>query len=147
MGVLICLTMTLFINNPMTQLLVVLGTGILCLSMALWLGVQRSGFHQPTAAMTRTKMPATLGRTVLLPRPLLLHVTSVVQHGRIVEIKGNTEPGTIVMINGQPAATIFGGNEFRHFLGPLPPGTSIVSITCQNDTGGFHTEQLALTLE
>jgi len=80
------------------------------------------------------------------PAPVL-HVTSVVQHGRIVEIEGTTEPGAIVMINGHPAATIFDGNAFRHFVGPLRAGTSIISITCQNERGGVETQQLALTLE
>lgn len=76
-----------------------------------------------------------------------LHVTSIVQHGRIVEIEGTTDPGAIVMINGQPAATIFEGNEFRHFVGPLPAGTSIVSVTSQNDQGGVNTQQMAVTAE
>jgi len=81
------------------------------------------------------------------PRAPVFHITSMVEHGRIVEIKGTTEPGTVVMINGQAAATIFDGNAFRHFVGPLPPGTTILSITCQNERGGVDTEQLAVTLE
>lgn len=51
------------------------------------------------------------------------------------------------MINGQPAATIFDPNEFRHFVGPLPAGTSIVTITSQNDRGGVNTQQMAVTVE
>jgi hypothetical protein len=76
-----------------------------------------------------------------------LRVTSIVQHGRIVEIHGTTDPGAIVMINGQPAATIFAGNEFRHFVGPLPAGTSIVTVTSQNYQGGVNTQQMAVTVE
>jgi hypothetical protein len=53
----------------------------------------------------------------------------------------------VVMINGQPVASIFPENTFRHFLGPLPTGTTIVTITCQNQQGGVNTQQLALTLE
>lgn len=89
--------------------------------------------------------PATAG--VLEPAPPMLRVTSIVQHGHIVEIQGTTEPGAVVMINGQPAATLFDGNQFHHFVGPLPPGTSIVSITSQNDHGGVNTQQMAVTVE
>lgn len=80
------------------------------------------------------------------PAPTL-RVTSILQHGHIVEIQGTTEPGAVVMINGQPAATLFDGNQFHHFVGPLPSGTSIVSITSQNDHGGVNTQQMAVTVE
>ena len=81
------------------------------------------------------------------PAPPTLHVTSILQHGHIVEIHGTTDPGAVVMINGQPASTIFDPNEFRHFVGPLPVGTSIVTITSQNDRGGVNTQQMAITVE
>lgn len=81
------------------------------------------------------------------PSPPILQVNSIVQHGRIVEIEGTTDPGAIVMINGQPAPTIFDRNEFRHFVGPLPAGTSIVTITSQNNQGGVDTQRLAITVE
>jgi uncharacterized protein YdiU (UPF0061 family) len=77
----------------------------------------------------------------------MLRVTSIMQHGRIVEIQGTTAPGAVVMINGQPAATLFDGNQFRHFVGPLPAGTSIVTMTSQNDQGGVNTQQMAVTVE
>ena len=80
------------------------------------------------------------------PTTPTLHVTSIVQHGRIVEIHGTTDPGAIVMINGQPGATIFAGNEFRHFVGPLAAGTSIITVTSQNDRGGVNTQQMAVTV-
>jgi hypothetical protein len=76
-----------------------------------------------------------------------LRVTGIVQHGRIVEIKGSTDAGAVVMINGEAVPTIFDGNEFRHFLGPLASGTSIITITCQNAEGGVNTQRLAITIE
>jgi hypothetical protein len=94
---------------------------------------------------TRAGMIASLGESE--PVAPTLHVTSIVQHGHIVEIHGTTDPGAIVMINGQPAATIFEPNEFRHFVGPLPVGTSIITITSQNDQGGVNTQQMAVTVE
>src|SRR4051812_14744074 len=36
-----------------------------------------------------------------------LRITELVQHGHILEIRGYSEPGTIVMINGESVATIF----------------------------------------
>lgn len=81
------------------------------------------------------------------PRLPALHITAIIQHGHIVEIKGTADSGATVMINGQPATTVFDGNEFRHFLGPLPTGTSVVSVTAQDEQGGVNTKQLAITLE
>lgn len=81
------------------------------------------------------------------PRVPALYVNSVVQHGRIVEIKGTTDPRAVVMINGERAAVIFDGNAFRHFLGPLPKGTTIVSITSQNEDGGVKTQKIAVNID
>ena len=81
------------------------------------------------------------------PHRPALHITSVVLHGDIVEIQGSTDPGAVVMINGETASTIFGGNQFRHFLGPLPPGTTIVTVTSQDERGGVNTQQIATTIE
>ena len=76
-----------------------------------------------------------------------MEISTVVHHGRIIEVKGSTDPGVVLMINGEPAVTFFDGNKFRHFLGPMPPGVSIISITAQNDQGGVTTKQLAVTTE
>jgi hypothetical protein len=103
--------------------------------------------EQPRSGIRGTEHAGTTATLGSEPAAPTLHVTSIVQHGRIVEIQGTTDPGAVVMINGQPAATIFPGNEFRHFVGPLPAGTSIVSVTSQNDQGGVNTQQLAVTVE
>jgi hypothetical protein len=76
-----------------------------------------------------------------------LRITELVQHGHILEIRGYSEPGAIVMINGEPAATIFDQNSFRQFVGPLSRGTTIITITSQTYEGGVSTEQLAFTIE
>lgn len=77
----------------------------------------------------------------------VLRVTSLVQHGRIIEIQGSTEPGAVVMINGSPAATFFPDNSFKHFVGPLPPGTDVITLTSQNDHGGVNTQQLTVDIQ
>jgi hypothetical protein len=63
-----------------------------------------------------------------------------------VEIQAETEPGTTVMVNGEKAAVIFAGSRIRHFVGPLPDGVTVVSITAQNDEGGVITKTLAVVL-
>jgi hypothetical protein len=137
-----------FVSNPWTQLLLLVGTGVLCLGMSLWwLGAQHFGLYKRLNSTTVARDKSNVGSVAQLPHPPVLHITSVVQHGRIIELKGATEPGAVVMINGQPAATIFPGNAFKYFLGPVPVGTAIISITCQNEEGGVNTQQLAVTLE
>lgn len=75
-----------------------------------------------------------------------IDVTDVVQHGHIIEIKANTDPGTTVMVNGERAAVIFDGGGIRHFVGPLPDGISYITITAQNKEGGVNTKQLSVVL-
>ena len=80
-------------------------------------------------------------------KPPDLQINAVVLHGHIAEIEGSTDPGAVVMINGETASTIFGRNEFRHFLGPLPSGTTIITVTSQDERGGVNTQQVAASIE
>lgn len=43
------------------------------------------------------------------------------------------------MINGHTASTIFGG--IRHFLGSLPSGTAIITVTAQDEQEGVNTSK------
>lgn len=76
----------------------------------------------------------------------VLNVDSITQHGHIVEIKGDTEPGTAVMVNGERAAVIFDGSRFHHFVGPLPDGVTLITVTVQDSEGGVNTKKLAVEL-
>ena len=136
--------MELLISNGWTQLWLLMATGVLCVVMSLWLGAQhfRLRKHAPMIGV-----PTYVNSAPSVDHSPTLRITEVVQHGRIVEIKGAADAGAVVMINGQPVASIFPGNTFRHFLGPLPRGTNIVSITCQDEQGGVNTQQLAVTLQ
>jgi hypothetical protein len=127
---------------------VLTAVGLLCLATSLYfLALSHEVAKYPRR--TGTARPGTRHEPVSSPdpHPPVLHVTSIVQHGRIIEIKGTAEPGAVVMINGQAAATMFEENGFHHFLGPLSVGLTIVSITCQDEQGGVNTQQLAVTLE
>ena len=100
--------------------------------------------------LKRRYRPAAIRSNVqVLSQPHIpsLHINSVVQHGHIAEINGTTDPGVLVMINGEQAAVVFEGNQFHHFVGPLATGTTIVSITCQNEEGGSVTQKIAVTVE
>lgn len=136
--------MELLISNGWAQLWLLIATGVLCLAMSLWLGTQRFRLHQHRPMIG---IPTYVSIAPNVQHSPTLRITDVVQHGRIVEIKGATDAGAVVMINGQPVASIFPENTFRHFLGPLPRGTSIVSITCQDEQGGVNTQQVAVTLQ
>jgi hypothetical protein len=72
-----------------------------------------------------------------------LDINAIVHHGRIIEIKGCITPMATVMINGRTAATMFDNGCFRHFVGPLPAGPTIVTVTAQDDQGGVSTRNLA----
>lgn len=117
---------------------------IFCLLAAILLGTT---IH---ALLKRRYKPALVSTIIPFrrqPHVPSLHIDSVVQHGDIAEIKGTTDPGVMVMINGQQAAVVFDGNRFHHFVGPLPKGTTILSVTCQNEEGGTVTQKLAVTVE
>ena len=80
------------------------------------------------------------------PRTPVLNVESITPYGHIVEIQAETDPGATVMVNGERAAVIFAGSRIRHFVGPLPDGITVVTITAQNDEGGVITKRLAVVL-
>src|SRR5689334_3320690 len=75
-----------------------------------------------------------------------LEIKSVVQHGDIYEIVGSAEPGSSVMINGQYAPLVFENSTFKYFVGPLPNGVTVLTVTVQNEYGGVDTKQVALTM-
>jgi hypothetical protein len=83
---------------------------------------------------TLAKQPAT--------EQLLLVINDIVQHGRVVEIVGRTEPGAIVTINAEPVALVQPDGSFRHFTSPLPhPGAHTVTIVAQNRRGEVVTRK------
>lgn len=69
-----------------------------------------------------------------------LEVKSVIQHGHIYEIVGAAEPGSAVMINGRFAPTFFEDSTFKYFVGPLPDGMTVPTITARSQDGGFSEE-------
>lgn len=102
--------------------------------------------HRPHVPQKIHRPTAKRESNILGPRAPVLNVESITVYGHIVEIQAETEPGTTVMVNGEKAAVIFAGSRIRHFVGPLPDGVTVVSITAQNDEGGVITKTLAVVL-
>jgi hypothetical protein len=104
--------------------------------------------HSTTAGTNSTK--ATFkqpNKETLESRKPTLNIKRLVQHGHIVEIIGETEPGAMVMVNGERAPVVFDeGYGFKQFVGPLPDGVTNISITVQTMDGRVNTQQLAVAM-
>jgi hypothetical protein len=69
-----------------------------------------------------------------------LEITRMIQHGRVVEVQGKTEPGSSVIINNEQVFSISPDGTFRHFTSPLPnSGSNQITITAQDRKGDTNT--------
>jgi hypothetical protein len=79
---------------------------------------------------------------------LLLVVDRVVQHGRVLEIVGRTEPGATVLVNNETVFNVAPEGTFKHFTAPLPnTGASLITITAQNSKGKVATLRKTVTIQ
>ena len=77
-----------------------------------------------------------------------LEITSITQHGRVVEVVGRTEPGSTVIINNQQVFNIAADGTFRHFTSPLPrKGSNQITITAQDRKGNTKTIRKTVVIE
>ena len=65
---------------------------------------------------------------------------NLIQHSHVIEIKGNTQKGARVMINGQQVPAVAPDGTFTYFTPPMPSGENMISITAQNDRGDVNTQ-------
>jgi hypothetical protein len=77
---------------------------------------------------------------------IALELGDWVQIGHTIEVRGNTEAGARVMVNGQEAVVNADGS-FRHFTNPLPTGDNIITVTAQNTKGGVNTKQRTVPIQ
>jgi hypothetical protein len=77
---------------------------------------------------------------------IALELGDLVQIGHVIEVKGRTEAGARVMVNGQEAV-VAGDGTFRHFTGTLPTGENMITVTAQNTKGGVNTKQVSVTIQ
>jgi len=78
----------------------------------------------------------------------LLEVERYVQHGKVIEIIGRTEPGATVLVNNQPVFNVAPNGSFKHFTQPLPStGPNRITITAQNSEGKIATLRQTITIQ
>jgi uncharacterized cupin superfamily protein len=66
---------------------------------------------------------------------MLLTIDGTQLEGNSVEVSGRTEPGAILIINGEQVADISGDGHFRYFTHPMTSGSHTIVITGQNRRG------------
>jgi len=77
-----------------------------------------------------------------------LEVTGIIQHGRVLEVVGRTEPGSTVIINNEQVFSIAADGTFRHFTSQLAKtGANQITITAQNRKGDTHTIRKNIVIE
>ena len=79
---------------------------------------------------------------------LLLVVEKYIQHGKVIEVVGRTEPGATLLINNQPVFNVAANGSFKHFTPPLPHiGPNLITITAQNRNGKIATLRKTITIQ
>jgi hypothetical protein len=79
---------------------------------------------------------------------ILLEVDRYVQHGKVIEIIGRTEPGATVLVNNEPVFNVAPNGSFKHFTQPLPStGPNRITITAQNSAGKIATVRQTITIQ
>ena len=77
-----------------------------------------------------------------------LEIARIVQHGKVVEVEGRTEPGSTVIINNEQVFNIKPDGTFQHFTSPLPKsGSNQITITAQNRKGNMNTIRKTVVVE
>jgi hypothetical protein len=66
---------------------------------------------------------------------MLLTIDGTQLEGNSVEVMGRTEPGAILIINGEQVADIDSAGHFRYFTQPMTSGSHTIVITGQNRRG------------
>ena len=82
-------------------------------------------------------------RFTIIPRStgdeVKLELDPFIQHGRIIEVRGKTDPTARVMVNGGEVPIIGVDGAFRYLTPQLPNGESVITVTAQNAKGGVNT--------
>ena len=78
---------------------------------------------------------------------LALELEPFVQHGHVIEVKGKTQQGARVMVNGEQVPVIDDDGKFNYFTPALPTGESVITITAQNEKGGVATQTKKVVIQ
>jgi hypothetical protein len=77
---------------------------------------------------------------------MLLDVTSIEFHGKVVEVIGNTEPQATLIIDGEAVADIGPDGKFRYFTQPMTSGDHVIVITGQDRRGGTAIKRVPIVV-
>jgi len=103
-----------------------------------------------TDAQNRASEPSDIFKFMLVEQgktqDMLLEVLSTQLHGAVVEIRGQTEPGAALMVNGQPVAQIDKDGHFVYFTPPMARGSQTIVIVGQNRRGGTKTLPISIVV-
>ncbi len=79
---------------------------------------------------------------------VLLEISQIVQHGKVLEVVGRTEPGSSVIINNEQVFSLAPDGTFRHFMSPVADaGAHQVSVTAQTRRGDVNTVRRTVVIE
>ncbi|HKF23106.1 MAG TPA: hypothetical protein VKE93_16145 [Candidatus Angelobacter sp.] len=92
-----------------------------------------------------------VNRFSLVPRganslSIPLEVGDFVQIGHRIEVRGRTELGARVMVNGEEAVMMSDGT-FRYLTNPLPTGENMITVTAQNAQGHYSNVSRPVTIQ
>ena len=103
-----------------------------------------------TDAQNRSSEPSEVFKFTLAAQgktqEMLLEVESTQLHGTVVEIRGQTEPGAALMVNGQAVAQIDKDGHFQYFTPPMARGSQTLVIVGQNRRGGTATKTIPIVV-
>ncbi len=101
-------------------------------------------------AKKRTSEPSSAFKFSLVAQgksqEMVLEIEGTQIHGRVAEIIGRSEPGSALIVNGQPVPNISPDGRFRHFTEPLQPGQQTIVITGQNRRGGTAIKRVPIVI-
>jgi hypothetical protein len=116
--------------------------GFLVLSIDILRGGIKGVESQPSQANRLNLVQEVAGNQAYL------EVTKIIQHGRVVEVQGKTEPGSTVIINNEQVFSILPDGTFRGFTSPFPnSGSNEITITAQDRKGDTNTIRPTVVIE
>jgi hypothetical protein len=120
-------------------------TGVLPEGAYYWTvqSVDPDGAHSIESEKNRFTIIPRSQEKVALP----LELTQLQQHGHVIEVRGKTEAGAKVMVNGQEVPSVNSDGSFNFLTPPLPAGENVITVTAQNAKGGVNTQQRKIRIE
>ncbi len=91
-------------------------------------------------------------RFTVIPRSkegenLVLELEPFIQFSHVIQLKGRTERGARVMVNGEEVPVVGEDGKFNYFTPPLPTGVNVITVTAQNTRGGVATKTQSVIIQ